>query len=112
SSQLTDGQTLAAMRRFAERTVELAPRFLQAGHPLEIMHEFAAGYPALAADVAREQALAEPMPKLAQLVAASPLDAAVHDAYGKALRRNAYQLLGPEFANHDLAVYLNADFAG
>ncbi len=48
------------------------------------------------------------MPRLAQLVAASPLEAAIHDAYGKALGQNSYNLLGPEFVNRDLATYLDA----
>ncbi len=52
------------------------------------------------------------MPRLAQLVAASPLEAAIHDAYGKALGPNSYNLLGPEFVNRDLAAYLTAEFAG
>ena len=52
------------------------------------------------------------MPRLAQLVAASPLEAAIHDAYGKALGQNAYNLLGPEFVGRDLAAYLTAEFAG
>ena len=43
------------------------------------------------------------MPRLAQLVAASPFEAAIHDAYGKTLGANSYNLLGPEFVNHDLA---------
>ena len=47
------------------------------------------------------------MPRLAQLVAASPLEAAIHDAYGKALGQNSYNLLGPEFVNRDLAAYLD-----
>ena len=41
----------------------------------------------------------EPMPRLAQLVAASPLEAAIHDAYGKTLGQNSYDLLGPEFVD-------------
>ena len=52
------------------------------------------------------------MPRLAQLVAASPLEAAIHDAYGKALGQNSYNLLGPEFVSADLAHYLSPDFAG
>ena len=52
------------------------------------------------------------MPRLAQLVAASPLEAAIHDAYGKALGENSYNLLGPEFVNRDLAAYLTDEFAG
>ena len=56
--------------------------------------------------------LAESMPRLAQLVAASPLEAAIHDAYGKTLGANSYNLLGPEFVNCDLATYLTPEFAG
>ncbi len=52
------------------------------------------------------------MPRLAQLVAASPLEAAIHDAYGKALGQNSYNLLGAEFVNADLGHYLGQDFAG
>ena len=52
------------------------------------------------------------MPRLAQLVAASPTEAALHDAYGKALGQNSYDLLGREFANRDLSSYLNAEFRG
>ena len=52
------------------------------------------------------------MPRLAQLVAASPLEAAIHDAYGKTLGANSYNLLGPEFVNTDLSRYLTAEFAG
>ena len=52
------------------------------------------------------------MPRLAQLVAASPVEAAIHDAFGKALGANSYNLLGPEFVNRDLASYLTAEFAG
>ena len=47
--------------------------------------------------------ITEPMPKLAELVAASPFEAAIHDAYGKTLKANAYNLLGPEFVHYDLA---------
>ena len=49
----------------------------------------------------RRRALAEPMPRLAQLVAASPLEAAIHDAYGKALgRRTRINLLGAGVRQH------------
>jgi hypothetical protein len=56
--------------------------------------------------------ISEPMPPLAQLVAASPLEAAIHDAYGKTLGANSYNLLGPEFVHHDLSHYLTPEFAG
>ena len=82
------------------------------GHPLEITHDLSPAYETLADEVTQAAGLAQRMPRLAQLVAASPLEAAIHDAYGKALGQNSYNLLGPEFASRDLAAYLNADFAG
>ena len=52
------------------------------------------------------------MPRLAQLVAASPLEAAIHDAYGKVLGQNSYNLLGPSSSNTTWPHYLDAEFAG
>ena len=37
---------------------------------------------------------------------------AIHDAYGKALGENSYNLLGSEFVNSDLSTYLTEEFAG
>ncbi|HNQ35739.1 MAG TPA: enolase C-terminal domain-like protein, partial [bacterium] len=65
-----------------------------------------------AAELGREKRLAEPIPKLAVLVAASPFDAALHDAYGKVHGLNVYNAYGPEFMNRDLAAYLTGEFAG
>jgi L-alanine-DL-glutamate epimerase-like enolase superfamily enzyme len=112
SQSLTPEASLAAMLNFSRLAVEEANRYSGAGHPLEITHELSNSHAALAQQACRDAAVAEAMPRLAQLVAASPLEAALHDAYGKALGQNSYNLLGPEFANHDLAHYLNADFAG
>src|SRR6185369_2712217 len=54
----------------------------------------------------------EPIPELAQLVAASPLDAALHDAYGRVHALNSYNALSSQFVNHDLSEYLDASFKG
>jgi L-alanine-DL-glutamate epimerase-like enolase superfamily enzyme len=82
------------------------------GHPLEITHELAQAHATIAKSIAAEKSLAEPMPRLAQLVAASPLEAGIHDAYGKTLGQNSYNLLGAEYVNRDIGSYLNQDFAG
>ena len=55
---------------------------------------------------------AEPIPKLAQLVAASPFEAAVFDAYGRVHNENVYNLLSEEFCNRDLSYYLGNEFEG
>ena len=53
-----------------------------------------------------------PIPKLATLVAASPFDAALHDACGRAVGRPSFRSVSPELVGHDLARYLGPDFAG
>ena len=75
------------MVALGHRLGTLADGYRQAGHPLEITHDLAQQYQALADAVTRDAGLPESMPRLAQLVAASPLEAAIHDAYGRALRR-------------------------
>ncbi len=104
--------TLEAMIKLAHRVVEEARQYRGEGHPLEIAKELGESYARLAEVVVQEMGLAEPMPRLAQLVAASPVEAALFDAYGKALGENSYNLLGPEFVNYDLSTYLNEDFVG
>src|SRR5262249_42568482 len=42
--------------------------------------------------------------------AASPFDAALHDAFGKSLGLNCYRTYGLEFMSHDLGHYLGAEF--
>ena len=50
------------------------------------------------------------MPRLAQLVAASPFEAALFDAFGKMQGENVYNLLSKDFCNRDLSHYLGDDF--
>ncbi len=112
-AQIASGeQTLAAMIGLGERLASDANGYSQAGHPLEITHDLASGYQAAADRVVAELELGEPMPRLAQLVAASPLEAAIHDAFGLVLQQNSYNVLGEDYANRDLAFYLTDEFAG
>jgi L-alanine-DL-glutamate epimerase-like enolase superfamily enzyme len=112
SSVLSTEQTLAAMVELGQRIARAAGAGNAQGHPLEITHALAGDYQALADAVTAEQQLAERMPRLAQLVAASPTEAAIHDAYGKTLGANSYDLLGPDYCNSDLSAYLPVEFAG
>ena len=96
----------------ARRLADEAGHYSGTGHPLEITHDLAKSQESAADEITRAAGLTERMPRLAQLVAASPLEAAVHDAYGKALGQNSYDLLGREFVARDLAAYLTPEFAG
>lgn len=112
TDSITGEQTLLAMRRLAERCVEAAGNYQDHGHPLEIVHDLSQELASHAAGVVEDLQLGESIPRLAQLVSASPLDAAIHDAFGRSLGLNAYNTLGSEFVNRDLSHYLGADFSG
>lgn len=112
SAKVSAEQSLSAMLTFFDRLTEQTGKYQEFGHPLDITRHLAEDHAPLAAEIVAEMALAEAMPPLAQLVAASPVEAAVHDAYGRALGANSYNLLGSEYVHHDLAHYLTADFAG
>ena len=101
-----------AMCRFADQLASGDWVSRDWGDPIAIMHAAIGRYDELAAAIQTELGLAEPLPKLAQLVAASPLDAAVHDAYGRAHGRSSFDVLGPAFIRHDLSHYLDERFAG
>ncbi len=117
-------ETQNAMLALAEELVRQANDDRPCGHPLEITRRLAASH----AETSRRLAagtlsgtlysgsgsagLPEAIPPLAQLVAASPLEAAIHDAFGKIHGRNSFDLLGPEWVDADLAAYLDERFAG
>lgn len=112
SQAITGQQSLAAMVELGERLVQHANDYRGCGHPLEITHELSALYDSTASGVTSDAGLSESMPRLAQLVAASPLEASIHDAFGKTLGQNSYTLLGEQFVNSDLATYLTPEFDG
>jgi L-alanine-DL-glutamate epimerase-like enolase superfamily enzyme len=103
--------SLETMIRFGKKVVQSANGYREWGHPLELTYEFSKQYSPLAETVIKSVD-AEPIPKLAQLVAASPFEAAVFDAYGRVHGENVYNLLSKEFCNRDLAYYLGNEFQG
>ena len=113
SQDVSNDITLQALIEFGESCVSAAADYSESGHPLDITLDLAEAHDGFANDLKAKLDLPEAaMPKLAQLVAASPLEGAIHDAFGKALGQSSYNVLGEEFASRDLSSYLNADFAG
>lgn len=112
SRRLTYADTLGAMRAMVERVARITGDCKEAGHPIDITWALEPAYQAAASEATRQLALAEPIPPLCTLVAASAFDAALHDAYGKAHGLNCYHTYGPEFLVHDLGHYLGAEFRG
>ncbi len=112
SSAVEPGDTAEAARRLARAATEWVGTYPEPGHPLDIGLALEHEIERLAAGVTFALGLPERMPRLMALVAASAVDAALHDAYGKALGRNVYDCYGPDFVRHDLSRYLTPEFRG
>ena len=112
TERLTPEQTEAAMQKFAEEVCELANDYPEFGHPVDITFHLSGEYYHLGKTLPDRLNLGEQMPELAQLVSASPFDAALHDAYGRAHEMNCFNMLSEEFMTYDLAEYLDETFAG
>jgi L-alanine-DL-glutamate epimerase-like enolase superfamily enzyme len=104
--------TLGAMKALAEKIARITRSFTEYAHPLDVNHALEPEYLKAAAEASRELRLTLPIPKLCTLVTASPVDAAIHDAFGKLHGRNSFSVCGREFVRNDLAHYLNGDFRG
>ncbi len=100
------------MLELAERLFDHARALSPSGDPLQITHLLSKERDAIAADFAKERNLAEPIPKLAVMLAASPLEAAIHDAYGRVHGKNSFDLMNSEFLNQDLSAYLGEEYSG
>lgn len=110
SKKLTYDQTLQAMKDLAGCIARLVPQNREWGHPIDLNIALEPQFLAAANDISRT--LAQPIPTLCTLVTASPFDAAIHDAYGKLHKRNAFQTIGPEFLPRTLDHYLGPEFRG
>ena len=104
--------SLNAMKVLAGRIAAITKSYRQYAHPLDVDHELAPEYLKAAADVSRELKLPIPIPKLCVLVTGSPVDAAIHDAFGKLHNVNSFHAAGKAFVQRDLSYYLNDEFRG
>ncbi|UCC67065.1 MAG: hypothetical protein JSV79_07905 [Armatimonadota bacterium] len=105
-------QRVAAMKEVTRRYCRLVSEHGESGHPIDLYFEVEEGLREAAGAVSAELKLLAPLPFLAALVSASPVDAAVHDAFGVANGISTYDGYGPQFMDHDLSRHLGPDFAG
>ncbi len=111
-STIDDGQKLSILLELANRFSEAIAHQFHPGHPLDICHQFAPVRDELAKKFSAELGLQHPIPDLAILLAASPIEAALFDAHGKAAGISAYSLLGREHLPNDLSHYLDESYTG
>src|SRR6056297_1085008 len=105
-------QTLEIVLELARRLVADANQNPVTGHPLDVCWELAKRRGAIAEQLQKEQQCPEAIPELAILLAASPLEAALFDAHGKASGMSSFALLGPDYLPGDLSRFLGPSFAG
>ncbi len=101
-----------AMVRLTQQLCERAADYRDYAHPIEIYLDLEKKLNGLAEEISRKLGLRAALPRLAALVSASPLDAALHDAYGLANGTSTYAGYGPQCMTHDLSRYLGAGFKG
>jgi L-alanine-DL-glutamate epimerase-like enolase superfamily enzyme len=104
--------TLGAMKALAKKIERITAAYKEYAHPLDVNHALEPEYLKAAAETSRELQIPIPIPKLCTLVTASPVDAAIHDAYGRLYNRNSFTVCGKEFVNYDLGHYLGREFRG
>lgn len=112
SAVMSYDTTLGAMKALTDRISKITGSWKESGHPIDINVALEPAYLKAAGEISKQLKLAEPIPKLATLVTASPFDAAVHDAFGKLHGLNCYAAYGPQFMTYDLARYLGPEFKG
>ncbi|MCO8121960.1 mandelate racemase/muconate lactonizing enzyme family protein [Stieleria sp. TO1_6] len=112
SATLDDPTKLELVLELSQRIAQGYLDNDQTGHPMDLCHRMAGSQLTIAAELAAEKGLAEPIPELAVLLAASPIDAALFDAHGKAAGVSSYALLGRDHLPNDLGHYLDAEFSG
>ena len=112
TQDLPADQTLKILVELANRINRAAENLDWFSHPMHLMHEFESSYREIAKTLGEDEKISETIPHLASLVAASPLDAAIHDAFGKSFGLNSFQTLGPQFLPDDLSCFLDDQFAG
>ena len=105
-------QSLAAMKKLADLAVAATQDCTLCAHPLELSEVLEPEFLKIADDLSHNIQLASPMPKLCTVVTTSPIDAAIHDAFGKANGINSYDGLGEDFIQADLSHFLNKRFTG
>lgn len=96
------------MKRFCKRVTE----YNKFSHPVDIFWNLREELKKIGEEVSKDKKLDKNLPFLASLVSASPIDAAIHDAFGKVNKIDTYKGYGREFMEHDLSYYLGKKFKG
>jgi L-alanine-DL-glutamate epimerase-like enolase superfamily enzyme len=112
TSALSPEMALKTITVLAERITAAATTLVADQHPLHLASQLKPIAKKLAEELATAMKLSEPIPDLAIALALSPLDIALHDAYGRLHGKNSFDCFGPEFVGTDLSHWLGEEFIG
>lgn len=104
--------TLKILLELANRLSERVQKAELSGDPLQIGREVGVLRDAVTAELVQEYKITESIPKLAAMLAASPIEAAIHDAYGRVAGTSSFNCMTADYLNEDLGAYLGEEFAG
>jgi len=111
-SKATHETKNSVMCELFESYGKLLNDFKEYSHPISIFMEIEADLKRLNLECSAKLTPGEEMPFLGALVSASPLDHAVHDAFGNVNGIDSYRGYGPEHMSFDLSRYLGPKFKG
>lgn len=105
---------LEAMIQIGERTCKMLEMNYREkfAHPIDIMLGSKGAILQLVREIDGDVGLRIPMPVLGTLVSTSPIDAALHDAFGRVNNICSYDGYGQKYMEHDLSFYLGSEFRG
>jgi hypothetical protein len=112
TTALTPEMALKTIVVLAERIVAAASKLDPDQHPLHLAGQLKPIAKKLAEELATAMKLAEPIPDLAIALALSPLDIALHDAYGRLHGKNSFDCFTHEHVGSDLSHWLGEEFVG
>ena len=112
SASLTPEMALKTVIVLAERIVAAATSLLADQHPLHLASQIKPIAKRLAEELAASMKLTEAIPDLAIALAISPLDIALHDAYGRLHGKNSFDCFTHEHVGTDLSHFLGEEFLG
>ena len=112
SASLTPEMALKTVIVLAERIVAAATSLLADQHPLHLASQIKPIAKRLAEELAASMKLTEAIPDLAIALAVSPLDIALHDAYGRLHGKNSFDCFTHEHVGADLSHFLGEEFLG
>ena len=109
SAEVTDQTKLLVVQEAAQEIANLVSSDDDGGHPMEVCVRAHKHFADIASNLQSKHDLKQPIPDLAMLLAASPVEAALFDAHGLAIGSSAYELLGREHLASDIGTLLHAE---